>query len=340
LKALRQTTIALSIGSSQWHNAIQNTSSFFGSGNESTADQLTDDALRLADGMLVQGLKPGQRVFVLLGNRMEAAVILAACLAVRAIFVPLNPTYTVAEMDVYLRKLRPSLYFREAKYGPSDVAIPASELGIERHFFASDDTPRIKLPSWRTLLHDAGGPLPVVDPQAPAVLVHTSGTTGTPKFVAHTQTSLAQYVVQIVGYGFGDSARMVITLSCFYISGLTALINSIANGMSEELLDGCEPEAVLDATEKYRCTAFLLTPHMTSSLNKAQLMRPRQSSRVVPTLRGVRRRPSFFDLAGILRTVRPAVAPCTGHDGIDRYAVDRPDAWRACRSLGFRTALP
>jgi acyl-CoA synthetase (AMP-forming)/AMP-acid ligase II len=249
---------------------------FFGSGNESTADQLTDDALRLADGMLVQGLKPGQRVFVLLGNRMEAAVILAACLAVRAIFVPLNPTYTVAEMDVYLRKLRPSLYFREAKYGPSDAAIPASELGIERHFFASDDTPRIKLPSWRTLLHDAGGPLPLVDPQAPAVLVHTSGTTGTPKFVAHTQTSLAQYVVQIVGYGFGDSARMVITLSCFYISGLTALINSIANGMSEELLDGCEPEAVLDATEKYRCTAFLLTPHMTSSLNKAQLMRPRR----------------------------------------------------------------
>jgi acyl-CoA synthetase (AMP-forming)/AMP-acid ligase II len=226
--------------------------------------------------MRALGLMPGERVVVQLGNRAEAAAILTACLAAGANFVPLNPAYTAAEMDVYLRKLRPAFYFCEAKYYPSVAEIPTCVLRNARRFVVGDDSTRIDLPSWRTLLRDADGPLPPIDPQAPAVLMHTSGTTGTPKFVALTQASLAQYVVRIVGYGFGDSSRMIITLSCFYISGLTALVNSMANGMSAVLLDGCDPEAVLDVIEQYRCTTMFLTPYMASSLNKAQRLHPRR----------------------------------------------------------------
>jgi AMP-binding enzyme len=47
------------------------------------------------------GLTPGERVVAHLGNRTEAVAILTACLAAGAIFVPLNPAYTAAEMDAY-----------------------------------------------------------------------------------------------------------------------------------------------------------------------------------------------------------------------------------------------
>lgn len=66
--------------------------------------QLNDDALRLAHGMLALGLKPGERVAVQLGNRMEAAAFVTASLAAGEIFVPVNPAYTAAEMDAYPRK--------------------------------------------------------------------------------------------------------------------------------------------------------------------------------------------------------------------------------------------
>jgi long-chain acyl-CoA synthetase len=249
---------------------------FLENGNEVTMGQVADDALRLAHGMLALGLEPGERVVVQLGSRSEAAVIMAACLAAGAIFVPLNPAYSATEMDAYLRKLRPSFYFCEAKCYASVADLPPSVLVNERRFVVSEVSTRTGLPSWRTVQRDASGPLPSPDPQAPAVLLHTSGTTGTPKFVAHTQASLAQYVDRVIGFGFGDSTRMIFTLSCFYVSGLTGLLCSMALGMSAVLQDGFEPDAYLDATEKYRCTALFLTPYMTSSVNKAQRMRPRR----------------------------------------------------------------
>jgi acyl-coenzyme A synthetase/AMP-(fatty) acid ligase len=65
-------------------------------------------------------------------------------------------------------------------------------------------------------------------------------------------------------------------LSCFYMPRLTALISSMAIGMSAVSLDGYEPDTVLDSIEKYRRTALFLTPYMTSSLNEAQRTRTRR----------------------------------------------------------------
>jgi long-chain acyl-CoA synthetase len=249
---------------------------FFENGTELTLGQVADDALRLAHGMLARGLKAGERVVVQLGNRSEAAVVMAACLAAGAIFAPLNPACSATEMDAYLRRLRPSFYFGEAQCCASVADLPASVLDNERRFVVGEVSAGAGLPSWRTLQRDAGGPLPSIDAQAPAVLLQTSGTTGTPKFVAHTQASLAQYVERVLGFGFGDSTRMIFTLSCFDVSGLTGLLCAMSLGMSAVLQDGFDADAYLNAIEEYSCTALFLTPYMTSSVNKAQRMRPRR----------------------------------------------------------------
>jgi len=103
LKDFRRTTIALSIGSSQRRIALRN-ACFCLQMAMNFPQQMNDDALRLAHGMLSLVLKPGERVAVQLGNRTEAAAIVTAYLTTGEIFVPLNPAYTAAEMDAYLRK--------------------------------------------------------------------------------------------------------------------------------------------------------------------------------------------------------------------------------------------
>ncbi|GAB2908920.1 long-chain fatty acid--CoA ligase [Paraburkholderia jirisanensis] len=243
-----------------------------------TASQVAGDALQLAHGMLASGVKPGDRVVIQLGNRPEAAVILLACLAVGAILVPLNPAYKPAEMDIFLRKLRPSLYFCEAPYYASVVDIDSSVLAMHHRFVVGEDTARTGLASWQTLKRDEGEALPYVDPHAPAVLLHTSGTTGIPKLVAHTPVTLAYIIERIESFGFNDSARMLVTLSAFYASGLITLLGCMAFGMTAVLLDGYDPDVSLDATEKYRCTAVFLTPHMANSFAQAQRARPRDVS--------------------------------------------------------------
>ncbi|CAB3767477.1 Long-chain-fatty-acid--CoA ligase [Paraburkholderia solisilvae] len=203
-------------------------------------------------------------------------MIIGACLAAGMICIPLNPGYKPAEMDAYLRKLRPSICFCEARYFASVAKIPSSVVEMERRLIVGDDIEGTGLRSWQALQRETGDPLPPVDQQAPAVMIHTSGTTGSPKFVVHTQASLAHILERIAGAGFDDSTRLLVTLPSCYMSGLVALISCMSSGMSAVLLESYEPDASLDAIEKHRCTSIFMTPYMISSLNQAQRMHPRR----------------------------------------------------------------
>jgi long-chain acyl-CoA synthetase len=249
---------------------------FYADGNDWTAGRLANDARRLAHGMLALGLKPGDRVVTQLANRPEACVIFAACFAAGVIVVPLNPEYKPAEVLNYLSMLRPSLYFCEAKYFAAAAGVPSSVVDSRRRFIVGEDTAHTGLASWETLKMDTAGALPTVDPHAPAVLIHTSGTTGNPKFVVHTNASLNEIVDSFNPAAFNDQTRFAIALSPYFISGFAAIVTTMARGMCLALLDGFDPDAMLDAVEKYRCTGVGLTPYQTSSLNDAQRARPRR----------------------------------------------------------------
>lgn len=249
--------------------------------SEWTAGRIADDALQLAFGMLASGVRPGDQIVTQVGNRPEAAVILLACLVTGTILVPLPPRYKSAEVTAILSKLRPSLYFCEAQYYASFADVPASVVGTQRRFIIGNHAEGIGLASWHTLKREVGEDLPVVDLEAPAVLVHTSGTTGEPKLVVHTQASLARIVERVAGFNSGNTTKMLVTLSCANVSALTSYLTSMVLGRLTVLLDGFEPNATLDAIEKHRCTTVFLTPHMAHLINQAQRSRPRQVDSLV-----------------------------------------------------------
>jgi len=124
-------------------------------------------------------------------NRPEMLVAYYACLRLGAIAAPLRTAFKFAELAPLLQRLKPALYIGEwALYrnvAPVDVGI----LPRQKRFVidAIDDKDGVQ--PWSALKQTVHVDLPAPPSYQPAVLINTSGTTGQPKFVAHTPDTLA-----------------------------------------------------------------------------------------------------------------------------------------------------
>ncbi len=62
---------------------------------------------RMANAIVARGVKPGDRVAVQVEKSVEAIVLYIACVRAGAVFVPLNPAYTLVELDYFFADAEP-----------------------------------------------------------------------------------------------------------------------------------------------------------------------------------------------------------------------------------------
>ncbi|MFF0556315.1 AMP-binding protein [Streptomyces sp. NPDC004266] len=117
------------------------------------------------------------------------------------------------------------------------------------------------------------GPVPetAVDPDEDvAVLPYSSGTTGVPKGVMLTHTSIATNLAQLeplIPMGPGD--RILAVLPFFHIYGLTALMNApLRRGATVVVLPRFELDAFLGAIQKHRINGLYVAPPIVLALAK------------------------------------------------------------------------
>jgi acyl-CoA synthetase (AMP-forming)/AMP-acid ligase II len=151
-----------------------------------TASQLAAAAVAFSERLSRAGARPGQRILLLLPNSVRYAAALFAAARIGAIAVPLDPGLTGRE----LAQVAAATAARMAVAGTAEsaeavrdaLASIGSECPVVRYdpVEAGPGGPR------------SPGQIPAVrpDPTEPAVLFLTSGTTGTPKCVAHSHRSL------------------------------------------------------------------------------------------------------------------------------------------------------
>ena len=65
---------------------------------------------RLAHALVALGVKAGDRVAVQVEKSPEAIILYLACLRLRAIYLPLNPAYTLAELEYFIADAEPKLF--------------------------------------------------------------------------------------------------------------------------------------------------------------------------------------------------------------------------------------
>lgn len=152
----------------------------------------------LAADLHAAGLKAGQRVSVWLPNRVEAVVALLACSRNGYVCNPsLHQNYTVAEIVQLMERINASAFIAQPGYGAdagtADVFAAAASLSSMKRIYsvgAANDPPAGSTP-FPLPCAEAGTPPPRDDnPDKVVYLAFTSGTTGMPKGVLHSDNTL------------------------------------------------------------------------------------------------------------------------------------------------------
>ena len=172
-----------------------------------TFGELRDRVDALAGELAGHGVGPGDTVAFSLPNGSGIVAAFLAVVRAGAAAAPLNPAYTEGEFHAYLADLAPRAMLWQDD--AAEAALPAcAALGIER----------LELNGLR-----APGVLPARDPDAVALMLHTSGTTSRPKGVPIRQRNLAASAATIAAtYNLGADDVSHCVMPLFHVHGLVA----------------------------------------------------------------------------------------------------------------------
>ena len=250
----------------------------FTTGHEKwTYRRLGTEVERLARGLVQRGLRKGDRVALHLANLPEAIVAYHACFKVGAIAAPLNIRFKAAELEPLLQRLRPALYIGQAAHYSQLASVDSSILAPNGRFVVdgSVDDPRVQ-PWTRLFAETNGGPIRTAsDLAAPAVLLPTSGTTGRPRFVIHTLATLSKAAESFQHWDLDSNQIAALFCPMVHGSGLFTMLACIQLGAPFVLCERFDPDAILDAIERHRCTWALGLPFMYVALLRHQRARAR-----------------------------------------------------------------
>ena len=122
-----------------------------------------------------EGIAPGERVVLVLPQRIETALLHVACSRIGAVSVPLSPLFGPDGLRTRIEDARASLAITLGAHAP---ILAAAGVPAERTRFADDALFEARWTSARPMERDEQAR---AGPDAPLTLVYTSGTTAKPK---------------------------------------------------------------------------------------------------------------------------------------------------------------
>ena len=219
------------------------------------------------------GIGRGDRVAIVLPNGPEMATAFLA-VASCCTAAPLNPAYKADEFEFYLNDLQPrALLLLADEAGPARAA--AERLGVKLLLLQPDPGG----PAGRFALGAAALPLAAparpgpAQPEDPALVLHTSGTTARPKIVPLTNANLAasaRHIATSLALSPADACLNVMPL--FHIHGLiAAVLSSLSAGAAVSCTPGFNAFKFGEWLEAVRPSWYTAVPTM----HQAILMRMR-----------------------------------------------------------------
>jgi acyl-CoA synthetase (AMP-forming)/AMP-acid ligase II len=242
-----------------------------------TYERLAAETERLAVGLVERGLREGDRVALHMANLPELIIAYHACFRIGVIAAPLNIRFKTAELRPLLQRLRPSLYIGQAALYSKIASVDSSILPANKRFVVDGSVNDSQVQPWTSLFGDAYA-APVrrtLDVSTPAVLLTTSGTTGQPKFVIHTLGTLSETAKSIERLDLDGDHIAALAVPMVHASGLFTMLGCIHFGTPFVLLERFDPDVLLDAIERHRCTWVLGLPFMFGALLQHQRARAR-----------------------------------------------------------------
>jgi len=214
---------------------------------------------RLAAGYGSLGLRPGDRIASLMPNRGALIIHYIACMKAGLVMVPLNYRYTPPLIDHHLKVSGAAALLAHGERaadiaaGPAAAALSAGVIGVDW----DDAQARYE----DLIASDAPFVPPAVDPQAPAAIFFTSGSTGEPKGVTHTAQSLGwMFAIAASAFELSTDDVLLPGSSCSHIGGFIfafAALGAAARLVIARHYDGDEILALL---RRERPTVLCMIP--------------------------------------------------------------------------------
>ncbi len=218
-----------------------------------TIGDVRDRAQRLAGALAARGFGPGDVIAFQIPNWIEAAVTFYGVSLLGGVLVPVVHFYGPKELRHILRESRARVLITADRFGHSDYlagleSIRADLPDLELVVVAGDTPPPSGTVAFRTLLEPDPIARPeTIDPDAPAVVGYTSGTTANAKGVVHTHRTLVAEMHQMREMNANPYPRpMLVGAPVGHAIGMQAgLLGPLVRGLSVHLTDVWDPGTVL-----------------------------------------------------------------------------------------------
>jgi long-chain acyl-CoA synthetase len=219
-----------------------------------------------AAALAERGIAAGDRVALLVGNRLEFVVALFAILRLDAIAVPLSTRYQTPEIAFALNDCGASLLIHEADLAQR-LPTPDQVRGVRRRVVVGDAGVRCseQAEPWQALTRARGAPPPQRGHQEDAaIILYTSGTTGQPKGAMLTHLSLISSALVFQHcFVLSEANRSIAAAPLAHVTGIVAnILAMLACGGTLIILPEFKAPAFLALAERERMTHTLLVPAM------------------------------------------------------------------------------
>jgi long-chain acyl-CoA synthetase len=229
---------------------------------ELTYSVLEGSSARIAALLKARGLEPGDRVGLMLPNVPYFPAIYYGILRAGGVVVPMNVLLKGREVKFYLSDSGAKLLFAWHDFGEAAKA-GAGEAGAETILVKPGEFEQLVMEHEP----DTAGADRAGDDTA--VILYTSGTTGTPKGAELTHSNLGRNctVTQTTLGEFSHEDVLLGALPLFHSFGQTCTMNSaIAVGACVTMLPRFDPEKALEIIERDKVTVFQGVPTMYNAM--------------------------------------------------------------------------
>jgi len=213
-----------------------------------------------AGNLARRGIKPGDRVALLVGNGSDFLVLVLACFRLGTIAVPLGPRQRGPELEYLLGDCGASALIFEAALAdqlPPAGAMPSAmrRLALDGDVAGAERAERLFEPA-------APPPRPPVSEEDTAVILYTSGTTGRPKGAMLTHLGIIHSLIAFPRcLRLPAGSRAILAVPGSHVTGLIAiLLNMVSLGGTTVLMRAFKARDLLALAEREQITYGVLVP--------------------------------------------------------------------------------
>ncbi|HEX5853774.1 MAG TPA: AMP-binding protein [Solirubrobacteraceae bacterium] len=242
-----------------------------GSRREWSFGEIAERSARLAGALQREGIRRGDVVMTLIGNRPEWALTMVACFRIGAVVLPCTEQLRAKDLRLRIDVARPALIVADER---NRDELEAADGGAIPVLYIPDET----------LFEGEPAPIAELTQEEPCLITFTSGTAGEPKAVVHAQRYLCGQRVQAANWlnarrgelvwctaasGWSKSARNVFIAP--WLSGAAALMHDAR----------FDPEERLEILQRERVSVLCMAP------TEYRVIAKRAALRALPHLRGM-----------------------------------------------------